>query len=344
MVSRRLAPAVASARAGLVRLAASSAGLRHLMARAGRELATAAEAGAERAEARRAGAVAARADPLYDGAYFGEGRNPAGDREGRSGYASYDRVSSNADIAAYLLWRNFDVARTLDVGCATGYLVEALRELGLDAVGCDASPFAVEHAAPGARGHVRLGELAEGLPFADGAFDLVSALEILEHLEPERVPAALAELRRVCRGVVYATIPSYGRNASGPDGHYGGKVRPERLADYETAGDPEGGPLPRPDLAVDADGHPIEGHLTIASFAWWTARFEEAGLSRWVDVERRLYADIEPAGLQVFWNLYVMAVPGAEAAMATPRQPDKSLRELGLLHPLLEHRAGSGAP
>jgi len=342
MVSRRLAPTVASAREGLARLAAWSERLRRLMARAGRELAAAAEAGAERAEARRASALAAQADPLYDGAYFGEGRNPTGDREGRSGYASYDRVSSNADIAAYLLWRNFDVRRTLDVGCATGYLVEALRELGLDACGCDASPFAVEHAAPGARGHVRLGELADGLPFADGEFDLVSALEILEHLQPEKVPAALAELRRVCRGLVYATIPSYGHNASGPDGHYGGKVRPERLAHYETEGDTEGGPLPRSDLAVDAEGQPIEGHLTIASFAWWTARFAEAGFTRWTDVERRLYADIEPAGLEVFWNLYVFAVPGAELALATRRQPEKTLCQLGLVHPLLEHRAQSG--
>ena len=45
-------------------------------------------------------------------------------------------------------------SRALDVGCARGYLVEALRELGVDAHGCDVSRYAVEHAAPGALGYV----------------------------------------------------------------------------------------------------------------------------------------------------------------------------------------------
>ena len=75
----------------------------------------------------------------YGGAYFGEGRDALGDREGRSGYARYDRIASNADIAGWLLWRNFRVTTALDVGCATGYLVEVLRERGIDAEGCDLS-------------------------------------------------------------------------------------------------------------------------------------------------------------------------------------------------------------
>jgi SAM-dependent methyltransferase len=302
------------------------------MARAGAELDRAARVGEVVAEARRSAAGG-----LYQGSYFGEGRDPSGDRQGRSGYATYDRVSSNADIAAYLLWRNFRVHRTLDVGCATGYLVEALRELGVDAHGCDVSPFAVVHASAGALGYVRLGDLSRGLPYGDAEFDLVSCLEILEHLRPEAVPDALAELRRVCGGVVYATIPSFGRNPSGPDGHLVGKVRPERLAHYQSLGDEFVGPVPEEDLAVDADGGPVEGHLTIAAYDWWTRRFADAGFDRWADVERRLYADIAPAGLGRFWNLYVFAVPDAPEALAAPRQPDCTLRQLGLRHPLIEH-------
>lgn len=290
-------------------------------------------------------AEARRAHPagLYQASYFGEGRDPTGDRQGRSGYAVYDRVSSNADIAAYLIWRNFRAQRTLDVGCATGFLVEALRELGVDAHGCDVSPFAVAHAAPGALGYVRLGDLASGLPYEDGAFDLVSCLEILEHLRPDAVPGALAELRRVCGGLVYATIPSFGRNPSGPHGHLVGKVRPERLAHYQALGDTFLGPVPEEDLAIDADGGPVEGHLTIAAFDWWTQRFAEAGFDRWADVERRLYADIAPAGLGQYWNLYVFAVPEAPESLASPRSPDRTLRELGLRHPLIEHALAEAA-
>ncbi len=279
-----------------------------------------------------------RAAVAYDGAYFGEGRDPSGDRQGRSGYATYDRISSNADIAAYLLWRNFRVTRALDVGCATGFLVEALRELGIDAAGCDASQYAIDHATPGAAGFVEVGDLVRGLPHADGSFDLVTALEVLEHLEPDQVPAALRELRRVCGGVCYATIPSFGPNESGPDGHFEGKVRPDRLAHYRALGSSYDGPVPVPDLAVDAEGSPVEGHLTIASFSWWTARFAEAGFERWTDVERRLYRDIEPAGLARYWNLYVFATPGTPRSVAEALRPGASLTELGLVHPLFEAR------
>ncbi len=343
MVSPRLEPAIERGRAGLVRLATASSPVRRAMARAGAELSRAARVASVVDEARAAGTTDDPSDPFYGDAYFGVGRDPSGDRQGRSGYATYDRVSSNADIAAYLLWRNFALRRTLDVGCARGYLVEALRELGVDAHGSDVSAFAVEHAAPGALGYVRLGDLAHGLPYADGEFDLVSALEILEHLEPDDVAGALTELARVCGGVLYATVPSFGPNASGPDGHLDGKVRPERLEHYRALGPDYDGPIPREDLAVDAEGALLEGHLTIASFAWWTARFAEAGLERRVDVERRLYADIAPAGLGRFWNLYVCTVPGAPDPLTEPKHPERSLRELGLVHPLIEHSAMEAA-
>jgi len=318
------------ARRALIDLAAGHDRVRALVARGGAVLTAAAERATALAEARRAGVPDA-----YGGAYFGEGRDADGDRQGRSGYARYDRIASNADIAGWLLARNFRVATALDVGCAVGYLVEVLRERGIDAEGCDLSEFAIDHASPGAVGHVRVANLFAGLPWTDGTFDLVTALEILEHLPPDRVPDALAELARVCGGYLYATIPSFGTNRSGPDGHFDGKVRPERLAHYRGLGPDYRGPVPEPDLAVDAEGELVEGHLCIASFEWWTERFAEAGFTRCVDVEERLYADIAPADLARFWNLYVFATAGADPGVVEPREPGRTLVELGLRHPLL---------
>ena len=50
------------------------------------------------------------AKQVYEGDYFGDGHDPLGDRQGRSGYARYDRVSSNADVGgiravAHIRWR-----------------------------------------------------------------------------------------------------------------------------------------------------------------------------------------------------------------------------------------------
>jgi len=315
-----------------VEVAAANRRLAAWMGVAGRELTTVAERGRALAAAR-----AESIDATYGGSYFGEGRDTSGDRQGASGYARYDRTASNADIAGWLLWRNFRARRVLDVGCATGYLVEVLRELDVEAEGCDVSPYAIDHAAPGARGHVRVANLFAGLPWADGTFDLVTALETLEHLPPARVPEALAELSRVCSGYLYATIPSFGPSCSGPGGWFEGKVRPERVDDYRALGEAYEGPVPEADLARDAQGDPVEGHLTIASFGWWTKRFGEVGMVRCPDVEKRLYADIEPAALAPYWNLYVFRSSGASPGMAEPRHPGRTLAELGLSHPLLEH-------
>jgi len=325
-----LRSAAGYARRALIDLATDHERVRALVARGGAELTAAAERAAAESEARSAGVPDA-----YGGAYFGEGRDVTGDRQGRSGYARYDRVASNADIAGWLLWRNFRVATALDVGCATGYLVEVLRERGIDAEGCDLSRFAIDHASPGAVGHVRVANLFAGLPWADGTFDLVTSLEILEHLPPDRVPVALAELARVCGGYLYATIPSFGPNRSGPDGHLEGKVRPERVTHYYDLGPDYRGPVPEPDLAVDAEGELVEGHLCIASFDWWTEQFADAGFTRCVDVEQHLYGDIEPADLARFWNLYVFRLADADPAVVEPREPGRTLVELGLSHPLL---------
>jgi len=261
-------------------------------------------------------------DDLYGASYFGSGRNPM-DRMGLSGYERYDRDTSNANAAAYLVWRWFAPRRTLDVGCASGFVVEALRELGVDAEGVDVSQFAVEQAAAGARGHVRQGDLTRRLPFRGRRFDVVTAYETLEHLPPEAVPAALAELRRVCAGYVVATIPSFGPNANGPGGWFPVKVRDERLDHYVGLGDGYEGPVPHEDLYRDAAGEPIEGHLTIASFGWWTGRFSDAGFVRCDEVERRMHPHLARFGLTKYWNLYVFRRPEAPEPGADVRTPDE---------------------
>lgn len=271
-------------------------------------------------------------DDVYGSHYFGSGRDPL-DRMGLSGYERYDRDTSNANVAAYLVWRWFDVGRTLDVGCATGFVVEALRELGVDARGVDVSQYAVEQAALGARGHIGYGDLSRRLPFPDGRFDLVTVLETLEHLEPDAVHHALAELRRVTSGYVIATIPSFGPNENGPGGWFTVKVRNERVPHYESLGPDHEGPIPYEDLYRDAKGDPIEGHLTVASFGWWTKRFAEAGLVRCGAVERAMHPHLARFGLTKYWNLYVFRAPGAHEPgtdMRTPAQTAEWEARLGL--------------
>jgi SAM-dependent methyltransferase len=238
------------------------------------------------------------AGDFYGRRYF-EGRKDAGDAKA-SGYADYSRESSHADVLAELLHRLVPAHTTLDVGCARGFLVEALGELGHDASGCDGSQYAVNTAARGARGRLRQVDLRDGLPYATGAFELVTAFETLEHLPPDAVPNAIRELARVSAGTVVVTIPSFGPRPPLPSGWLAGKLRGERSGHYDALGPEYDGPIPLEDLARDRDGNPLEGHLTIASFRWWRRQFEAAGLRPDLDLDARAWAGLEAHRLAGF--------------------------------------------
>jgi len=98
-------------------------------------------------------------------------------------------------------------ARVLDLGCGTGGFLVELGRLG-PAFGVDFALCALELS--GRRGLRRLAR-ADGqcLPFADASFDLVTALDVLEHLDDDR--AALREVHRVLRpgGVAVLNVPAF---------------------------------------------------------------------------------------------------------------------------------------
>jgi 2-polyprenyl-6-hydroxyphenyl methylase/3-demethylubiquinone-9 3-methyltransferase len=83
--------------------------------------------------------------------------------------------------------------RVLDLGCGKGRFASKLRDQGASVVGLDLSAAMLA----GATGIDRVRGSARRLPFADGAFDAVVAVEVFEHL-PD-LDAVLAEARRVLR-------------------------------------------------------------------------------------------------------------------------------------------------
>ena len=103
--------------------------------------------------------------------------------------------------------RGRPAAHLLDVGCGTGVMMGQLEPYGAP-VGIDLEAEALGYCRE--RGCDRLAQgSADALPFADGTFDLVTALDVVEHLDED--VRTLAELRRVCRpdGWVLITVPAY---------------------------------------------------------------------------------------------------------------------------------------
>jgi len=97
--------------------------------------------------------------------------------------------------------------RILDVGCGTGANLLMLSEYG-DAEGVDLSKDALAFCHERGLEKVRLGA-AEALPYDDGTFDLVTALDVVEHMDDDLV--GLREMRRVLRpgGRVLLFVPTF---------------------------------------------------------------------------------------------------------------------------------------
>ena len=97
--------------------------------------------------------------------------------------------------------------KILDVGCGTGANLEMLSEFGT-AEGVDVSAEALSFCQARGLVNVKLGE-AEHLPYEAGSFDLVTGLDVVEHLDDDR--AGLREMARVLRpgGRALLFVPAF---------------------------------------------------------------------------------------------------------------------------------------
>lgn len=102
--------------------------------------------------------------------------------------------------------------RALDLGCGQGDFTAELVAAGAEAVGVDVAQAAMERAR---RSHpdldFRLTPIGGPLPFDDGAFDLVWASEVIEHVAD--TARCLSEVRRVLApgGRLLLTTPNHAR-------------------------------------------------------------------------------------------------------------------------------------
>jgi SAM-dependent methyltransferase len=97
-------------------------------------------------------------------------------------------------------------SKILDVGCGTGANLEMLANFG-ESEGVDVSDDALEFCKlKGLKVHKGL---AEKLPFADESFDVVTALDVVEHLDDDI--AGLREMNRVLKtgGKTLIFVPAF---------------------------------------------------------------------------------------------------------------------------------------
>lgn len=141
---------------------------------------------------------------LYPDAYF--------DSDSAVGFGDYARQQQRCEREAYFIARELrgvlDGGRVLEVGCALGFFLDALRRFSKARVeGIDVSAFAAEFARRKFGLEVRATTL-EAARFEEASFDLVVQTDLLEHVLRPR--EHLEETRRVLRpgGLTWLITPN----------------------------------------------------------------------------------------------------------------------------------------
>lgn len=130
--------------------------------------------------------------PFYDKTYYEKYATASG----AVSYADNQALKQFCQNFADRIVQDFHPKTFLDVGCAMGFLVAALRDRGVQAYGIDVSEYAVSQVREDVRPYCRAQSALEELP-ADfpKRFDVVSCIEMIEHLEE---PDGMALIEKLC--------------------------------------------------------------------------------------------------------------------------------------------------
>lgn len=98
--------------------------------------------------------------------------------------------------------------RVLDVGCGTGLMLGKLKTMGLEPVGADLHTLSMQYCRQRAAKKLVRADVMH-LPFADDSFDVILALDLIEHVEDD--DGLLDEFRRIAApgAKVLITVPAH---------------------------------------------------------------------------------------------------------------------------------------
>jgi SAM-dependent methyltransferase len=139
-----------------------------------------------------------------------------------TGHGPYRDSSGKRFFRTRLVRRYAQAGRLLELGCAYGFLLRALQK-DFECDGIDISQHAIDAAREITTANFECGDINQLLPKkADGAYDILLAFDVLEHLPQEQIGSLLREMARVLRpdGVVLVSVPNttcWTRSVKGAD-------------------------------------------------------------------------------------------------------------------------------
>jgi SAM-dependent methyltransferase len=109
------------------------------------------------------------------------------------------------DGIASRIVRDIAPESVLDVGCAMGFLVEALRDRGVDARGMDISEYAIGKVREDIKDYCWVGSIAKPL---EDTYDLIVTIETFEHLSSHDADIAVQNIVNSSNDILFSSSAS----------------------------------------------------------------------------------------------------------------------------------------
>ena len=138
---------------------------------------------------------------LYDKEYFEKHYNPPYKRGEARWLDFFNQIADQ-------LVRSLKPRTMLDVGCAIGFLVEALWRRGVRAYGIDLSEYAIHQVPENLKGFCAVKSVLEPLPESFPlTYDLITCIEVLEHLSQNEGQIAVKNMASKTRCILFSSTP-----------------------------------------------------------------------------------------------------------------------------------------
>ncbi len=98
--------------------------------------------------------------------------------------------------------------KVLDIGCGSGLMLNALENIG-QPFGMDMSDEAINFSKEIFNGRVEKGILPDQIPYEEDFFDLITALDVIEHVDRDIDSLKSIRSRLVSGGKAVITVPAY---------------------------------------------------------------------------------------------------------------------------------------
>lgn len=121
-------------------------------------------------------------------------------------YENREVWAKKFEIIAQKIVDEYAPKTVLEVGCAMGYLVEALRDRGVEAYGIDVSEYAISKVREDIKPYCKVSSITDELPEElPKKYDLVIMIEVIEHLYEDQVNDAMDYLCRYSDQIIFSS-------------------------------------------------------------------------------------------------------------------------------------------